>query len=117
MAKTIKPIASVLGAAFLAASATPVLADANPFQASPLASGYDLVSKANAEGKCGEGKCGGDKAQSEGEKSKNKAKAKAEGKCGEGKCGGDKARAEGKKAKAEGKCGEGKCGAKEDAQK
>jgi uncharacterized low-complexity protein len=83
MAKNIKkPLTAALGAAFLA-SAVPAVADVNPFEANPMSSGYDLVNKGDAEGKCGEGKCG-------------------EGKCGEGKCGEDKG--------GEGKCGEGKCG-------
>ena len=53
-------------------------ANANPFTAMELASGYEMVA---AEGKCGEGKCGEDKAK----EAKEKAK---EGKCGEAKCGG-----------------------------
>lgn len=64
-------------------------ANANPFTAVDLASGYEMVA---GEGKCGEGKCGEDK-----------AKAK-EGKCGEGKCGEDKMKAKAEKMK-EAKCG------------
>ena len=83
-------IATTLGAVVIGSLASVSLqANANPFGAQSLESGYMQDAK---EGKCGEGKCGGDK------------KAKKEGKCGEGKCGGDK------KAKKEGKCGEGKCG-------
>ena len=88
-----KPIAAALGAAFLATAMAPTaIADVNPFTASPLTSGYDLVNKGDAEGKCGEGH---DK--------------KGEGACGEGSCGaaGDK---EGEGKCGEGKCGEGKCG-------
>lgn len=105
MAKnTMKPLAAVVGAAFMASALTIPMASAseNPFQLTQLNGGYNLASKAEGEGKCGEGKCG------EGKCGEGKAKAKAdgEGKCGEGKCG------EGKAAKAdgEGKCGEGKCG-------
>ncbi len=100
-------IAAALGAAFLATSVAPLAsADANPFAATQLTTGYDLANYGAHEGKCGEGKCGGDKADKEGKCGEGKCggdKADKEGKCGEGKCGGDKA---GK----EGKCGEGKCG-------
>lgn len=78
-------------------------ANANPFTAMDLASGYEMVA---GEGKCGEGKCGEDKAK--------KAKEKMQdGKCGEGKCGEDKMKEKAEKMKdkaKEGKCGEGKCG-------
>lgn len=101
-----KPLVAALGAAFLASSIAPMAsAEANPFSATALSSGYDLGNfnshgdgkhseggKAK-EGKCGEGKCGEAKA----------GKAK-EGKCGEGKCG----EAKGAKASKEGKCGESK---------
>ena len=89
---TIKPLAALLGSAFVAAMTQVPATQAaeNPFATTELQSGYKVASK--AEGKCGEGKCGGEK------------KAAGEGKCGEGKCGGDK------KAASEGKCGEGKCG-------
>ena len=103
MSKTInKPLAAALGAAFLASAALPAMAatETNPFGNTPLDGGYDLVSKADAEGKCGEGKCGEGKCGEE--------KADQEGKCGEGKCGEKKADKEGKCG--EGKCGEGKCG-------
>lgn len=111
MANLRKPLATALGAAFLATSIAPLASAAtNPFSAQQLSGGYDL---ANYD-KHGEGKCGGEKAEGEGKCGGDKAEG--EGKCGEGKCGGDKAEAEGKcggdKAKAEGKCGEGKCGAK-----
>ena len=69
-------------------------ADANPFSASDVASGYLQL----AEGKCGEGKCGEGKC----------GESKDEGKDAEGKCGG--AKDDGKAG--EGKCGEGKCGDK-----
>lgn len=86
-----KPVTAALSAAFLAAAISPLAsADVNPFSATPLTAGYDIVSAGSHEGKCGEGKCG------EGE---DKA---GEGKCGEGKCGEEKT--------SEGKCGEGKCG-------
>lgn len=75
------PVAAALGAAFLATAISPIAsADVNPFSATPLNSGYDIVNAGDHEGKCGEGKCG------------------------EGKCGGDA------KKDSEGKCGEGKCG-------
>ena len=83
-----KPVTAALGAAFLASAIAPAAsADVNPFSATPLNAGYDIVNTGAHEGKCGEGKCG-------------------EGKCGEGKCGGDADKG------AEGKCGEGKCGEK-----
>ncbi len=90
---TAKPLATVLGAAFVTAMAQAPATQAaeNPFATTELQMGYKVA--AHHEGKCGEGKCGGDK------------KASKEGKCGEGKCGEDK------KAAREGKCGEGKCGA------
>ena len=98
-----KPIAAALGAAFLASSVvSTVNAETNPFSATELNSGYDIVNKGK-EGKCGEGKCGGEKGEEgkcgEGKCGGEKGK---EGKCGEGKCGGEKGK--------EGKCGEGKCG-------
>ena len=83
MAKSKKPLAAALGAAFLATTIAPVVsAEVNPFSAQQLSGGYDLANFGDHKGE--EGKCG-------------------EGKCGEGKCGGDK-------AEGEGKCGEGKCG-------
>ena len=94
-----KHLAAAIGTAFAASMtfAGAASADANPFQASELDSGYLQVASTHgadkdAEGKCGEGKCGGDKA--------------ADKKDAEGKCGGDKAADK----DAEGKCGEGKCG-------
>jgi uncharacterized low-complexity protein len=125
---TRKALVLAMGTAVGAMTAPAVMADANPFAATEMSSGYMQL----AEGACGEGKCGGDKAKSKGEgscggdKAKSKGegscgegkcggdKAKSEGSCGEGKCGGDKAKSEGScggaKAKTEGKCGEGKCG-------
>lgn len=98
--KIITPLATAVGAAFVASMSLAPVASAseNPFAAQPLSSGYNLAAN-HAEGKCGEGKCG------EGMK-----KAAKEGKCGEGKCGEGMDRAA--KAAKEGKCGEGKCGAK-----
>jgi len=88
-----KPVTAALSAAFLATAISPLAsAEVNPFSATPLTAGYDVVSAGEHEGKCGEGKCG------EGEDKT------AEGKCGEGKCG------ESEEKSAEGKCGEGKCG-------
>ena len=96
-----KPVTAAVGTAFVASLATAGLASAdNPFAAEELASGYDQLAQADAEGKCGEGKCGESKDD--------------EGKCGEGRCGESKDESEGKcgesKDDTEGKCGEGKCG-------
>ena len=118
---SIKPIAAALGAAFLASTIVPAAsASANPFAATELNAGYDIVN----QGKEGEGKCGGDKGEKGGEGKcggamGDKGDKSGEGKCGdamgdkgdkngEGKCGGDMD----KKSKkgGEGKCGEGKCG-------
>jgi uncharacterized low-complexity protein len=99
MAKSRKPLAAALGAAFLATSIAPLAsAEVNPFSAQQLSGGYDLASfdKHGGEGKCGEGKCGEGEGGEKGE----------EGKCGEGKCG----EGEGGEKGEEGKCGEGKCG-------
>ncbi len=78
MANFKKPLATALGAAFLATSVAPLASAAtNPFSAQELSGGYDLANYGDhAEGKWGEGKCGGEKG--------------AEGKWGEGKCGGEK---------------------------
>ena len=91
-----KPVLAIIGSAFVATlgSANVALADANPFVAVELDSGYALAAK-DAEGKCGEGKCGTD----------DSADKDTEGKCGEGKCGTESADKD-----TEGKCGEGKCG-------
>ncbi len=64
MAHSKNPLAAALGAAFLATAISPLAsAEANPFSAQNLGSGYDLASfqhdKTEGEGKCGEGKCGG----------------------------------------------------------
>lgn len=115
-----KPLAAAIGASFLASAALPAMAGSNPFTVNPLNAGYDLVSKANTEGKCGEGH----KSQCEGEKCGDMKKCEEEGKCGEGKCGdGQKCDHEKPrlqeagpatpatdKASEEGKCGEGMCG-------
>lgn len=102
MAQAKKPLALALGAAFLASSVVPMAsAEANPFAAEQLNTGYNLANygshgEGDHEGKCGEGKCG---------------EKEGEGKCGEGKCGekdGEGKDGEGKDG--EGKCGEGKCG-------
>ncbi len=100
---SIKPIAAALGAAFLASTIVPAAsASANPFAATELNAGYDIVNQGKeGEGKCGEGKCGGDKGD-RGEKGEKGG----EGKCGEGKCGGDK----GDRGDKGEKSGEGKCG-------
>jgi uncharacterized low-complexity protein len=83
MAHSIKPIAAVLGAAFLASSFVPAAsASSNPFSAQQLSGGYDLASYGkDAEGSCGdksaEGSCGDKKAEGScGDKH-------AEGSCGE----------------------------------
>jgi uncharacterized low-complexity protein len=114
-------VAMAVGAlVFGSLAAVATSANANPFMAQDLASGYEMLA---GEGKCGEGKCGEDKAKKAKEKMKDgkcgeakcgedKMKAK-EGKCGEGKCGEDKMKekADAAKDKAkEGKCGEAKCG-------
>ena len=83
----ISPLTTALGASFTISLALSPIAHAtdNPFEVTPLSSGYMVAD--GHEGKCGEGKCG-------------------EGKCGEGKCG-DKKSSDSKKDKKE---GEGKCG-------
>ena len=84
--KSLKPMATVLGTAFLASAAAPLASAAttNPFIAEDLRGGYSQIDFAHHgkgdEGKCGEGKCGA-----------GEGKAADEGKCGEGKCGGAKA--------------------------
>ena len=72
--KTIKPVAAVIGAAFvgsmmLAGSAN---AASNPFGLAELNGGYAQIAGSHMEGKCGAGKCGGTKA----------AEKTMEGKCG-----------------------------------
>ena len=112
-----KPVTAALGAAFLASAIAPAAsADVNPFSATPLNAGYDIVNAGGhgakdgegkcgegkcGEGKCGEGKCGGESKGEEGKCGEGKC---GEDKCGEGKCGGDHDKG------AEGTCGEGKCG-------
>jgi uncharacterized low-complexity protein len=87
---TAKPLAAVLGAAFVAAMAQVPATQAaeNPFATTELQGGYKVA--AQHEGKCGEGKCGeGHKSASEGKCGEGKSmKTSGEGKCGEGKCGG-----------------------------
>lgn len=126
--KKTTPIIATVGAAFIAsAMLASVAANANPFQADDLASGYNV----GAEGSCGEGKCGGHSHDKEGEGSCGEKSGEGscggdkaaegscgeegktgEGSCGEGKCGGDKAAegACGESKTGEGSCGEGKCG-------
>jgi uncharacterized low-complexity protein len=100
--------ASAAMTAGLALSPIMANAEANPFAAAELSSGYMQLAEHGAEeGKCGEAKCGADK------------KAE-EGKCGEAKCGADKKAEEGTcgadKKTEEGKCGEAKCGADKKAE-
>lgn len=99
-----KPFAITLGAAVALGGAGS--AQASLFQASELASGYQVAvagDDKSAEQKCGEGACGGKAAAEKTAEEKKKAaeahKADAAAKAGEAKCG-------------EGKCGEGKCGEK-----
>lgn len=103
-----KKVALALGASVAAgvAAMSAAQADANPFGATSLDSGFTVA--AAEEGRCGEGKCGGNgKPKGDEGKCGGDGKSKgAEGKCGEGKCGEGKAEPRG----AEGKCGEGKCG-------
>jgi len=116
----VKPVAAVVGVAFVSSLAvtSTAMADDNPFSTTDLEDGYQLAGDKGEEGKCGEGKCGGDNADkgaegSCGEKDEDSCREKGEeGHCGgdkgaEGSCGGDKG--------AEGSCGgdkgeEGKCG-------
>lgn len=110
MTTTNRKMASAVGVFVLGSLATVGAVNANGFQATELAGGYQLVAmeaacgadKAKTDDKSKEAKCGADKAKTTADKAK-------EGKCGEGKCGGDKAKDTTEKAK-EGKCGEGKCG-------
>lgn len=100
------PLAAAMGAALLSSFA-PIAAnaEANPFAATELSSGYMQL----AEMKCGASMGMGDAAKktAEGACAGNKATAaaakKVEGKCGEGKCGG-KMKEDMMKAK-EGSCG------------
>lgn len=98
--KNLSPVATAVGAAVLVSAAMNVSAgnaNANPFAAEELSSGYNLAmneqeeGEKKKEGKCGEGKCGEGK-KKEGSCGEGKKK---EGSCGEGK-------------KKEGSCGEGK---------
>ncbi|HKJ16749.1 MAG TPA: hypothetical protein VJ984_05310 [Xanthomonadales bacterium] len=88
--KTIKPIAAVVGVAFVSSMVISgsALASENPFEADDLESGYMLAGDKDKdkEGECGEGSCGEEE----------------EGSCGEGSCGEDDGE--------EGSCGEGSCG-------
>lgn len=96
--------ASAAMTAGLALSPSIASADANPFAAAELPSGYMQLAEHHAEeGKCGEAKCGADKKKAE------------EGKCGadkkteEGTCGADKKADEGT-CGGEMKMDEGTCG-------
>ena len=107
-----KPLAALVGSAFVASLAAGSLGaaqfDANPFAMTELPGGYKVAQ----EGQCGAAKA---KPEQEGQCGANKAKQVQEGQCGanetkqtqEGQCGAAKA----KKTDAEGKCGEAKCGA------
>ena len=120
------PIATAIGAAFVAGMAAAPMASAaeNPFAFTALSSGYQVADNQAAkpvskpaegkcggaakmkDGKCGEGKCGGAAKMKDGKCGEGKCGGAAkmkDGKCGEGKCGGAA------KMK-DGKCGEGKCG-------
>ncbi|MDG2079104.1 MAG: hypothetical protein P8J26_06320 [Pseudomonadales bacterium] len=88
--RNVKPVSVTLGAAFLATAITAgANAEATPFSAQPLPTGYDIL-HFGAEGKCGEGKCGEGACggASGSEESKGDEGKCGEGKCGEGKCGG-----------------------------
>ena len=81
------PLAAALGAAFLATALTPVaLAETDPFVATQLNGGYDVVNYGEegeaddaaepAEGKCGEGSCGeGDAEEGEAEEGDGEGEA------------------------------------------
>lgn len=111
----IKPVAAVIGTAFVGSLSAVNVANAadNPFGATRLQSGYMVLASSHegGEGKCGgkmkegETKCGAAMKEGEGKEMKD-------GKCGEGKCGEGK-NMEGKEQK-DGKCGEGKCGEDKD---
>jgi uncharacterized low-complexity protein len=120
--KSMKPVATAIGAAFAGSMliAGAASAGSNPFALSELNGGYLQIAGNQAEGKCGgnmpagaEGKCGGSAAAMPEGKCGGSAAAMPEGKCGgsaaampEGKCGGSAAA-----TMPEGKCGAGKCGA------
>ena len=83
-----KPLAAALGAAFLATALSPLVsAETDPFAATQLSGGYDLVNygeEADAEeGSCGEGKCGegdgdGDDGDDDGDDGDGEEEAEAE---------------------------------------
>jgi len=98
----IKPVAAVIGAAFVGSLSAVSVANAadNPFGATQLESGYMQLAS-NEDGKCGEGKCSGEKKMTSegkcsGEKEEAEGKCSGEKKEGEGKCGGEKKEGEGK---------------------
>lgn len=105
MTKKNLPLAAAVGAAFLASASMSVTANANPFAADELSSGYNLAMQDQDQDKQKEGKCGEEGKKKEGSCGEGKKK---EGSCGEGKKKEGKCGEEGKKKK-EGKCGEGKC--------
>ena len=60
--RKVKPIAALIGTAFVASLATANVANAGElFTTTALDTGYDLLAQADAEGKCGEGKWRRDK--------------------------------------------------------
>ena len=93
--KTLSPLVTAVGAAFMASISLSPAASAteNPFAAEQLPAGYNLAEKEAegkcGEGKCGEGKCGAKETDTDEEESGAGAeeKSEGEGKCGEGKCG------------------------------
>lgn len=106
-----KKLAALLSATLVSAvSAQVVSADENPFQLSPMSSGYMVASDEEGQksadesvkregsvgddklgsGQCGEGKCGTNAKSGEGELTGSKGNNKlGSGQCGEGTCGTD----------------------------
>ena len=82
--RKVKPIAALIGTAFVASLATANVANAGElFTTAALDAGYDLLAQADAEGKCGEGKCGEGKCGEEKPAdAKTEVKATKEAKCG-----------------------------------
>ncbi|MCY4428339.1 MAG: hypothetical protein OXC05_15105 [Halieaceae bacterium] len=71
-----KPLAAALGAAFLATALSPLVsAETDPFAATQLSGGYDLVNYGDEaeEGSCGEGKCGEGDGDGDGEEEEAEA--------------------------------------------
>ena len=100
----VKPVAAVVGVAFVSSLAVTsiAMADDNPFSTAELEDGYQLAGEKGKEGKCGEGKCGGDKKDKGAEGSCGEKGEEGEGgeKGKEGSCGGDKDKGK------EGSCGD-----------